>query len=59
MWWIIVGATALILVVVTCGVWLLGPTLKTMFRPSFEPTSKDAESVYQAQTSGDSHGAGQ
>ncbi len=59
MWWIIVGAVALVLVVGACAVWLLGPTLKTLFGPGFEPASKDPASVLRAQNSGDSRGAGQ
>jgi hypothetical protein len=58
MWWVVVGVCAVVLVGAV-GVWLLGPTLKTMFGPGFEPTDKDPESVYRAQSSGDSHGAGQ
>ena len=53
------GTVVGVLVVGAGGLWLLGPTLKTMFGPSFEPTAKDHESIYRAQSSGDSRGAGQ
>jgi hypothetical protein len=60
MWWIIGGAVVLGGGGVgAIGVWLLGPTVRTLFGPEFEPTSRDPDSVYRAQSSGDSRGAGQ
>jgi hypothetical protein len=56
MWWLVGLVTAVALAV---GAWLLMPAIRTIFRPGFEPTSKDELGVYRAQSSGDSHGAGQ
>jgi hypothetical protein len=59
MWWIVGGAVVLGGGgVAAMGVWVLGPTLRTFFRPEFEPASRDDESIYRAQSSGDSRGGG-
>lgn len=41
------------------GAWLGAPSLRSLFRRDFEPSSKDELSIYRAQSSGDSRGAGQ
>jgi hypothetical protein len=58
MWWAIV-CTGAVLALLAAGVWLLAPAIRTFSRHDFEPTSKDDLSVYRAQSSGESHGAGQ
>lgn len=55
--WVVVGAV--IVTLLAAGVWLLAPAIRSFLRPDFEPTSKDELSVYRAQSSGDSRGAGQ
>jgi hypothetical protein len=59
MWWIIGEALIGGLLVGAGALWLLDPTLRTFFRPGFEPTSRDDLAAHRAQQSGDSHGAGQ
>jgi hypothetical protein len=59
MWWIIGGGLGVGLFAGASAIWLFGPTVRTFFQPDFEPASKDDLSVYRAQQSGDSHGAGQ
>jgi hypothetical protein len=59
MWWIVGGLVAVVAAVCALGLWLLGPTVRTIFRPGFEPTARDEASVLRAQQSADSHGAGQ
>jgi hypothetical protein len=59
MWWIVGGGLGVVLLAGAGAIWLLGPTVRTFFRPEFEPTSKDDLSVYRALQSGDSRGAGQ
>ena len=56
MWWIVgvVGGLALL----GLAVWVLGPTLKTLLGPGFEPTYKDDASVEKAQQSGPASGTG-
>jgi hypothetical protein len=58
MWWAVV-LVVIGLTVLAGGAWLLAPSIRTFLRPGFEPTSKDDLSVYRAQSSGDSRGAGQ
>ena len=57
MWWIVIGVCAG-LALLGIAVWLLGPTLKTLRGPSFEPTYKDDASVERAQQSGPASGTG-
>jgi hypothetical protein len=51
MWWLVGFVTVVALAV---GAWLLLPAIRSLFRPGFEPTSKDELSIYRAQSSGDS-----
>lgn len=57
MWWIAVGACAG-LVLLGGAIWMLGPTLRTLVGPDFEPTYKDDASVEKAQLSGPASGTG-
>jgi hypothetical protein len=49
MWWVIGGGVALALLVGGVAVWLLGPTIRTLLGPDFEPTPKDDASVERVQ----------
>ena len=57
MWWIVVGVCAGV-ALLGVGGWVLGPTLKALFGPEFEPTYKDEASIERAQQSGPASGTG-
>jgi hypothetical protein len=57
MWWI-VAAVIGGLVLLGLAVWFVGPSLKTLFGPDFQPTFKDEASVEKAQLSGPASGTG-
>ena len=56
MWWIVGAAAGLALL--GLAAWMLGPTLRTLVGPDFEPTYKDDASVERAQLSGPASGTG-
>jgi hypothetical protein len=45
MGWVLSGAAVL------TGLWLAAPTVRTFFRPGFEPTRRNEAIVFQAQQS--------
>jgi hypothetical protein len=47
MWWF-VGTTSFLVLMGGVGAFLFGPTIKTFFRPDFEPAPKDTASVENA-----------
>jgi hypothetical protein len=58
MWGIAIVVAVAALALLSLGAWLLGPTLKTLRGPAFEPAAKDDASVERAQLSGPAAGTG-
>ena len=57
-WWGVVVAGLLVLAGLGAGVWLAGPSIRSLFGPSFSPSPKDDESVFRAQQSDTITGGG-
>jgi hypothetical protein len=47
-WWIVGSIAAVVLAATAFGVWMLAPSLRSMFGPDFEPAPKDDASVENA-----------
>jgi hypothetical protein len=58
MWWAVGGIVVGVVVVISAGLWFLGPTLWTFKGPDFEPTAKDDASAERARQSGTITGGG-
>ncbi len=58
MLWFVGGAVVLGVPVLGAGLWLLAPTLRSLFGPDFEPTSTNDAAVFEAQQSSTIGGGG-